>query len=90
MACDFGVRTLLGETDIGRQYDIVTVDMTDLDALKQTVEGTDTGLIWMESPSNPQIKITDIEAVVEIAAAAGAYTVMDNTAATRCCRIPSH
>ncbi|MCG1010783.1 PLP-dependent transferase [Salinicoccus sp. ID82-1] len=78
----FGVRTLLAETDIGRRYDIVTVDMTDLEALREMVESADTGLIWMESPSNPQIKITDIEAVVDIAAAAGAYTVIDNTAAT--------
>lgn len=78
----FGVRTLIGETDIGRRYDIVTVDMTDLNAVRETVEEADTGLVWMETPSNPQIKITDIEAVVEIATEAGAYTVIDNTAAT--------
>lgn len=36
----------------------------------------------MESPSNPQIKIIDIEAVAGIAKAAGAYSVIDNTAAT--------
>lgn len=78
----FGVRTMLMETDIGRRYDIVTVDMTDPKALKAVVESEPTGLIWMETPSNPQIKIIDIEAVVEIAEAAGAYTVIDNTAAT--------
>lgn len=78
----FGVRTMLMETDIGRRYDIVTVDMTDPEALKAVVESEPTGLIWMETPSNPQIKIIDIEAVVEIAQAAGAYTVIDNTAAT--------
>lgn len=78
----FGVRTMLMETDIGRRYDIVTVDMTDLDEVKKTVESAGTGLVWMESPSNPQIKIIDIEAVAEIAEAAGAYSVIDNTAAT--------
>lgn len=78
----FGVRTMLMETDIGRRYDIVTVDMTDPEALKTVVESEPTGLIWMETPSNPQIKIIDIEAVAEIAEAAGAYTVIDNTAAT--------
>lgn len=78
----FGVRTLLMETDIGRRYDIVTVDMTNLDEVKNTVESAETGLIWMESPSNPQIKIIDIEAVAGIAKAAGAYSVIDNTAAT--------
>ncbi len=78
----FGVRTMLMETDIGKRYDIVTVDMTNLEALKKTVESADTGLIWMETPSNPQIKIIDIQAVAEIGKAAGAYTVIDNTAAT--------
>ncbi|CAM4199980.1 trans-sulfuration enzyme family protein [Lacicoccus alkaliphilus] len=78
----FGVRTMLMETDIGRRYDIVTVDMTNPGALKTVVESAPTGLIWMETPSNPQIKIIDIKAVTEIAKAAGAYTVIDNTAAT--------
>lgn len=78
----FGVRTMLMETDIGRRFDIVTVDMTDLDKVKSTIESAPTGLVWMETPSNPQIKIIDIEAVAEIAKQAGAYSVIDNTAAT--------
>lgn len=78
----FGVRTMLMETDIGRRFDIVTVDMTDLDKVKSTIESEPTGLVWMETPSNPQIKIIDIEAVAEIAKQAGAYSVIDNTAAT--------
>lgn len=73
---------MLMETDIGRRFDIVTVDMTDLDKVKSTIESEPTGLVWMETPSNPQIKIIDIEAVAEIAKQAGAYSVIDNTAAT--------
>lgn len=78
----FGVRTMLMETDIGRRYDIVTVDMTDLDIVKSTIESAPTGLVWMETPSNPQIKIIDIKAVADMAKQAGAYSVIDNTAAT--------
>lgn len=78
----FGVRSLLLETDIGRRFNIVTVDMTNLKAVKETVENEHTGLIWIETPSNPQIKIIDIEAIVDIAKDAGAFTVADNTAAT--------
>lgn len=78
----FGVRTMLMETDIGRRFDIVTVDMTDLDKVKSTIESAPTGLVWMETPSNPQIKIIDIGAVANMARQAGAYSVIDNTAAT--------
>lgn len=78
----FGVRTLINETDIGRRFDIVTVDMTDLDEVKKVIEAEDTGLVWIETPSNPQIKIIDIAAVAAIAKQADAYTVIDNTTAT--------
>lgn len=78
----FGVRTLWSETDIGRRFNIVTVNMTDLDEVKRVVEAEATGLVWMETPSNPQIKIIDIAAVAKIATDAGAYTVIDNTTAS--------
>lgn len=78
----FGVLTLLKETDIGRRFDIVTVDMSNLEELRAAVESEATGLIWIETPSNPQIKIIDIAAVVNIAKEAGAVTVVDNTTAT--------
>lgn len=78
----FGVRSLLSQTDIGRRFDIVTVDMTNLDEVQQAVENEDTGIIWIETPSNPQIKITDIEAIVKIGEQGGVFTVADNTAAT--------
>jgi cystathionine gamma-synthase len=38
-----------------------------------------TRLIWVETPSNPLLKITDIEAVAEIAREAGAVCAVDNT-----------
>lgn len=78
----FGVLTLLKETDIGRRFDIVTADMSNLEELREAVESEATGLIWIETPSNPQIKIIDIAAVVNIAKEAGAVTIVDNTTAT--------
>jgi cystathionine gamma-synthase len=41
-----------------------------------------TRLVWMETPSNPLLKIVDIAAVCEIARKAGAITLLDNTWAT--------
>ena len=41
-----------------------------------------TRILWIESPSNPLLKITDIRKVAEIARSAGMMTVADNTFAT--------
>ena len=78
----FGVLTLLNDTGISSKFDIVSTDMTDLSALREVVQSEPTGLIWIETPSNPQIKIVDIAEVVKIAKEAGAVTVVDNTTAT--------
>ena len=56
-------------------------DMTDLDAVSAAIT-PETKLIWIETPSNPLISITDIEGVVKIAKEAGAKVVCDNTWAT--------
>ncbi|HMJ06851.1 MAG TPA: aminotransferase class I/II-fold pyridoxal phosphate-dependent enzyme, partial [Chthoniobacterales bacterium] len=58
--------------------EVELVDMTDLRALKAAVRAK-TKLIWTETPSNPQLKITDLAAVAEIAHAAGALCACDNT-----------
>ncbi|KZE39885.1 cystathionine gamma-synthase [Bhargavaea cecembensis] len=77
-----GIRSLLADTDIGTHFDVAFVDMTDLAQVEEAIKQAPTGLVWMETPSNPQLKVTDIEAVVKLASAAGAYTVVDNTWAT--------
>ncbi|WP_159617729.1 cystathionine gamma-synthase [Arthrobacter zhaoguopingii] len=58
------------------------VDMADLDAVRAAVAGGQTRMVWVETPSNPMMKITDIAAVAEIAHAAGALLVVDNTFAS--------
>jgi cystathionine gamma-synthase len=77
-----GIRSLLADTDIGTHFDVAFVDMTDLAQVEEAIKQAPTGLVWMETPSNPQLKVTDIQAVVQLANAAGAYTVVDNTWAT--------
>ncbi|WP_010529427.1 trans-sulfuration enzyme family protein [Lentibacillus jeotgali] len=78
----YGVRSLLSDTDIGSNFDIEMVDMTDLNNVEKAINKAPTGLVWIETPSNPLLKVTDIEAVAKIAQEAGAYTVVDNTWAT--------
>jgi cystathionine gamma-synthase len=59
-----------------------TVEMTDPDAVKAAIRPDATKVVWLETPSNPLMKITDIAAVAELAHAAGALVVVDNTFAT--------
>lgn len=57
------------------------VDMTNLSQVEAAVRPT-TKLIWAETPSNPLVAITDLEAVAQIAHRAGAKAGCDNTWAT--------
>jgi cystathionine gamma-synthase len=63
----------------GVQVDIA--DLRDLDALAFALTDK-TRMIWLESPTNPLMKVVDIRAVARLAATAGALTVVDNTFAT--------
>ena len=68
------VREVLGQW--GLQFNVV--DMTDLAAVRAAMQ-PNTRLVWVETPSNPLLKITDIAAVAELAHAAGALLAVDNT-----------
>lgn len=57
------------------------VDLTDLDAVRAALRPT-TRLLWIETPSNPLLKIADLAALAAIARAAGIATVCDSTFAT--------
>ena len=48
----------------------------------------DTRMIWVESPSNPLLKLVDLEMVAEVARARGVLAVADNTFATPCVQRP--
>ena len=59
-------------------FDLVTVDLTDPHALAAALREP-AALVWIETPSNPLLRITDLRFVVEAAHKAGALAVVDNT-----------
>jgi methionine-gamma-lyase len=61
--------------------DIVKVDMTDLEALKAAIN-PETKLVYIETPANPIMRLTDIAAVAEIVHKAGLSLAVDSTFAT--------
>jgi cystathionine gamma-synthase len=63
----------------GIRSDFVAMD--DLAALEAALR-PETRLVWLESPSNPLLKVTDLAAAAALARQAGALSVVDNTFAT--------
>jgi cystathionine gamma-synthase len=64
-------------------FELVTVDLTDPRALAAALRPGDDGrgpkLVWIETPSNPLLRITDLRFVIDAAHKAGALAVVDNT-----------
>jgi cystathionine gamma-synthase len=65
--------------DWGVAHDVV--DMTDLAAFRSAVRD-ETRVVWVETPTNPLLKVIDIAAAAELAHGAAAMCVVDNTFAT--------
>ena len=63
------------------------VDMTDPQSVARALR-PETRLVWIESPTNPMLKLVDLAAVSAIARAHGAMTIVDNTFATPCFQRP--
>ncbi|MEM9770657.1 MAG: aminotransferase class I/II-fold pyridoxal phosphate-dependent enzyme [Cyanobacteria bacterium P01_D01_bin.73] len=61
--------------------EMVKVDATDIAVIAQAIT-PQTGLIWVETPSNPRLQITDLAAVADLAKSHEICTVCDNTWAT--------
>jgi cystathionine gamma-synthase len=77
----FGTGKLLRDTFAPWGLAVDFVDMTDEGAVKAALTPR-TKVVWIETPSNPLWRVTDIAAVAALAHAAGARCVCDNTAAT--------
>jgi cystathionine gamma-synthase len=77
----WGLRSWLGEIE-RYGHSISFVDTARLDEIREAVKPGQTGLFWIETPSNPLWTITDIEAVAEIAHAAEALLCVDSTVST--------
>jgi cystathionine gamma-lyase len=62
-------------------HDVSFVDLANLEALERAIRPT-TRLVWVETPTNPLLKLVDLRAVADVAQRRGLMTVCDNTFAT--------
>ena len=60
---------------------VTPVDLSDLDATRAAITDR-TRLVWVETPTNPLLRVVDIATMAEIARSVGARCVVDNTFAT--------
>jgi cystathionine beta-lyase/cystathionine gamma-synthase len=65
------------------------VDAADLEAVERSIR-PETRLVWLESPTNPLLRVVDIDAVSEVAHSRGAMVCVDNTFATPYLQQPLH
>ena len=69
--------------------DFSFVDLTDLAAFEAAIR-PETRMVWVETPTNPMLKIVDIAAVCAIARKHGLRVVVDNTFASPILQRPLH
>ena len=67
------------ERSAGLTFDYV--DLSDNAAAEAAIDD-DTDMVWIETPTNPLLKLVDLEAIAELAKKSGALVVVDNTFAT--------
>ena len=65
------------------------VDASNVDAVERAITA-ETRLVWLESPTNPLLRVVDIDAVSEVAHSHGAMVCVDNTFATPYLQQPLH
>ncbi len=76
-----GTHRLVSKVHVPWGVSLDTVEMSDADAVRAAIR-PETKILWVETPSNPLMKITDIAALAEIGHAAGVLVVVDNTFAS--------
>ncbi|SOC87539.1 cystathionine gamma-lyase [Curtobacterium sp. 314Chir4.1] len=78
-----GTHRLVSRLHVPWGVELVVVDMSDLDQVRAALEGApDQTVLWVETPTNPLMKIADIAALAELGHGAGALVVVDNTFAS--------
>ncbi len=63
------------------------VNLSDIDAIYAAVR-PDTKLIWVETPTNPMLRLADLDAIAELGRVRGILTAADNTFASPFCQRP--
>lgn len=79
--CYVGLQMYVREFLVPRGAAVTPVDTSDLAAVEAAC-GTGVDLLWLETPSNPLLRVSDIAALVRIGHAHGALVACDNTFAT--------
>jgi cystathionine gamma-lyase len=77
-----GTRRLFhGVRERSAGLDFSFVDLSNIDATRDAIR-PETRMIWIETPTNPLLKIADLEAIVDLATGRDILVVVDNTFAT--------
>ncbi len=76
-----GIKTLVREIIQPLGISASFTDFTDIAGIKAALQN-ETRLLWLETPTNPLLKIVDIQAIAALAREAGIRSVVDNTFAT--------
>ena len=77
-----GTHRLVNRVFVPWGIDLEVVELTDLDAVRAAIRPGVTKVLWIETPTNPLMKINDIAALAEIGHDAGVLVVVDNTFAS--------
>ena len=76
-----GTFRLLHRVFAGFDLKVTPVDTANLDAVRSAITER-TRLVWLETPTNPRLLVSDVRAIAAIAHQTGALVVVDNTFAT--------
>jgi cystathionine gamma-synthase len=76
--CYGGTFRLLEHAKAAYGLEVTYLDLADLPAVEAAFQ-PHTRMVWIETPSNPLLRLTDIRAIAALAKAKGALTVVDNT-----------
>jgi cystathionine gamma-synthase len=76
--CYGGTFRLLEHAKASTGLEVTYLDLADLDAVKAALR-PNTGMIWVETPSNPLLRLTDIAAIAQLARARDCLVAVDNT-----------
>ncbi|MBT1681751.1 cystathionine gamma-synthase [Curtobacterium flaccumfaciens] len=78
-----GTHRLVSRLHVPWGVELVVVDMSDLDQVRAALQGAPaTTVLWVETPTNPLMKIADIAALATVGHESGALVVVDNTFAS--------
>lgn len=75
----YGGTYRLFTTVFNQTHNFKFVDTTNLKLLEKEIKSFKPAMIWLETPTNPLLKITDINAVANLAKKSKALVVVDNT-----------